>query len=110
YGLSGLLGYVDSILGWPRRATPTKRPQTKNRPMIQTSTPPKVNKRELRGVESVSVERLANSDAAEVLEFLARRSIHTIAMMGLIHDNGIISPFNRGTFYGCRDCNGQLEG
>jgi len=78
--------------------------------MIQTSTAPKVNKRELRGVESVSVERLGNSDAAEVLEFLARRSIHTIAMMGLIHDNGIISPFNRGTFYGCRDCNGQLEG
>jgi hypothetical protein len=31
-------------------------------------------------------------------------------MMSLIHDNGIVSPFNRGTFYGCRDLNGQLEG
>jgi ribosomal protein S18 acetylase RimI-like enzyme len=31
-------------------------------------------------------------------------------MMGLINDNGIVSPFNRGTFYGCRDLNGQLEG
>jgi len=31
-------------------------------------------------------------------------------MMGMIHDNGIVSPFNRGTFYGCRDLNGQLEG
>jgi ribosomal protein S18 acetylase RimI-like enzyme len=78
--------------------------------MIQTSTAPRVYERELRAPESVSVERLANSDAAEVLEFLAQRSIHTIAMMGLIHDNGIVSPFNRGTFYGCRDLNGQLEG
>jgi hypothetical protein len=59
---------------------------------------------------TVSVERLANSDAAEVLQFLAQRPIHTVTMMSLIHDNGIVSPFNRGTFYGCRDLNGQLEG
>jgi hypothetical protein len=78
--------------------------------MIQTSTAPRVYERELRAPESVSVERLANSDAAEVLEFLAQRPIHTITMMGMIHDNGIVSPFNRGTFYGCRDLNGQLEG
>src|SRR4029450_913583 len=25
-------------------------------------------------------------------------------------DNGVVSAFNRGTFYGCRDLNGQLEG
>jgi ribosomal protein S18 acetylase RimI-like enzyme len=31
-------------------------------------------------------------------------------MMSLIRDNGVVSPFNRGTFYGCRDLNGQLEG
>jgi ribosomal protein S18 acetylase RimI-like enzyme len=31
-------------------------------------------------------------------------------MMSMITDNGIVSPLNRGTFYGCRDCNGQLEG
>src|SRR5688572_21498084 len=59
---------------------------------------------------SVNVERLVNSDAAEVLQFLAQRPIHTVTMMSLIHDNGIASPFNRGTFYGCRDLNGQLEG
>jgi ribosomal protein S18 acetylase RimI-like enzyme len=59
---------------------------------------------------TVSVERLVNSDAAEVLRFLAQRPIHTVTMMSLIHDNGIVSPFNRGTFYGCRDLNGQLEG
>jgi uncharacterized protein len=78
--------------------------------MLHTSTAPRVNERELPAPEPVSVARLANSDAAEVLQFLAQRPIHTITMMGLIHDNGIVSPFNRGTFYGCRDLNGQLEG
>ena len=78
--------------------------------MLQTSTVPNVSERKLPALESVSVERLANSDTAEVLKFLAQRPIHTITMMGLINDNGIVSPFNRGTFYGCRDLNGQLEG
>lgn len=79
--------------------------------MLQTSTAPKVNKQELASaLAAVRVERLTNSEAAEVLQFLAQRPIHTVAMMSLIHDNGIVSPFNRGTFYGCRDLNGQLEG
>ena len=78
--------------------------------MLQTSTVPNVSERKLPAMESVSVERLENSDTAEVLKFLAQRPIHTITMMGLINDNGIVSPFNRGTFYGCRDLNGQLEG
>jgi uncharacterized protein len=77
--------------------------------MLHTSTAPKVT-RELPALDSISVQRLANSDEAEVLKFLSHRPIHTIAMMGLIHDNGIVSSFNRGTFYGCRDLNGQLEG
>src|SRR4029079_4543920 len=37
------------------------------------------------------------------------RAIHTVSMMSLIQDNGLNNPFNRGTFYGCRDTNGQLE-
>lgn len=78
--------------------------------MLQTSTVPNVSERKLPAMESVSVERLENSDTAEVLKFLAQRPIHTITMTGLINDNGIVSPFNRGTFYGCRDLNGQLEG
>ena len=64
----------------------------------------------LTALTSVKVERLANNDTAEVLQFLAQRPIHTVTMMSLIHDNGIVSPFNRGTFYGCRDLNGRLEG
>jgi uncharacterized protein len=79
--------------------------------MLQTSTAPKANEREMPvAFESVQVERLTNDDAAEVLEFLAQRPIHTVAMMSMIRDNGIVSAFNRGTFYGCRDLNGQLEG
>src|SRR4026207_1871159 len=76
--------------------------------MLQTSTLPSVRESELP--VAVKVERLVNSDESEVLQFLSQRPIHTVAMMSLIHDNGIVSPFNRGTFYGCRDLNGQLEG
>lgn len=61
-------------------------------------------------VDSISVDRLRNGAEAEVLEFLAQRPIHTVAMMSLINDNGLVSPLNRGTFYACRDLNGQLEG
>lgn len=76
--------------------------------MLLTRTLPKVRGSELPS--AVRVERLVNADATEVLEFLSQRPIHTVAMMSLIHDNGIVSPFNRGTFYGCRDLHGQLEG
>lgn len=77
--------------------------------MLQTSTA--LRERELSTIiESVDVKRLANSDEAEVLQFLSERPIHTVAMTSLIRDNGIVSQFNRGTFYGCRDLNGQLEG
>lgn len=78
--------------------------------MLQTSTLPKVNECNLLPAADVQVERLTHKDAAEVLQFLAQRPIHTVAMMSLIHDNGIVSPFNRGKFYGCRDLNGLLEG
>ena len=61
-------------------------------------------------VDTISVDGLVNGDEAEVLEFLAQRPIHTVAMMSLIHDNGLVSPLNRGAFYGCRDLKGQLEG
>lgn len=58
----------------------------------------------------VFVKPLANSEQSEVLQFLSQRAIHTVSMMSLIQDNGLENPFNRGTFYGCRDANGQLEG
>jgi uncharacterized protein len=47
---------------------------------------------------------------AEVLNFLSERPMHTVAMTGFIRDNGLVSKLNRGTFYGCRNRQGTLEG
>ena len=58
----------------------------------------------------VQVAELNASHEREVMDFLARRPIHTVGMVGLIYDNGLVSPFNRGTFYGCRNLQDQLEG
>jgi predicted GNAT family acetyltransferase len=59
---------------------------------------------------SLAVEKLSDRHTNEVLSFLAARPQHTVFMMGLIHDNGLVSPLNRGTFYGCRNEEGALEG
>jgi predicted GNAT family acetyltransferase len=59
---------------------------------------------------SVSVEKLTDQDRNEVLAFLTERPIHTVCMVGFIRDNGIESALNRGTFYGCRNSEGRLEG
>jgi hypothetical protein len=61
-------------------------------------------------VPAVTVELLTAKDEIEVLAFLSQRPIHTFAMKSFIHDNGLVSPLNRGSFYGCRDINGHLEG
>src|SRR5436190_15740534 len=53
---------------------------------------------------------IIEDDKTEVLEFLALRPIHTVVMSGLIHDNGIESWLNRGTFYGYWSDIGSLEG
>jgi uncharacterized protein len=58
----------------------------------------------------VYVKPLMNDEQSEVLQFLSQRALHTVSMISLIQDNGLVHPFNRGTFYGCRDLNGQLEG
>ena len=45
-----------------------------------------------------------------MLDFLAAQPLHTVYMAGFIRDNGLVSPLNRGTFYGCRDRAGRLVG
>lgn len=55
-------------------------------------------------------ERLGQAHAAEVLEFLSARPLHTVYLAGLVRDNGLVSPANRGDFYGCRDEEGRLTG
>ena len=59
---------------------------------------------------TVTVFELTEEDRNEVLAFLAERPRHTVCMTGFIRDNGLVSPHNRGTFYGCRNSVDRLEG
>lgn len=62
------------------------------------------------GTGLLSVTELGESDRTAVLAFLSSRAAHAIVMAGFITDNGIESELNRGTYVGCRDAVGQLEG
>ena len=53
---------------------------------------------------------LTESETTEVKAFLNIRPVHTVVMASFIHDNGIDSELNRGTFYGYRNSEGKLEG
>jgi hypothetical protein len=56
-----------------------------------------------------NISELGRGDEAEVVEFLSARPLHTVFMVGLIRDNGLLSSRNRGSFYGSRNYSGQLE-
>src|SRR5438552_2108809 len=56
------------------------------------------------------IHPLNNRHREEVLNFLDTRPVHTFIMSSWINDNGLVSSFNRGIFYGCRDTQGALEG
>ena len=56
------------------------------------------------------IQLLGNEQKSEVLSFLSVRPLHTFVMASWITDNGIVSPLNRGNFYGYRDVTGLLEG
>jgi ribosomal protein S18 acetylase RimI-like enzyme len=60
--------------------------------------------------EQFKAVSLTDESEAEVLNFLAERPLHTVTMTGFIRDNGLVSPANRGTFYGVRNHAGELEG
>lgn len=59
---------------------------------------------------TVTVAELKAEEREEALAFLAERPLHTVCLAGFIRDNGLASPHNRGTFYGCRNSEGRLEG
>lgn len=59
---------------------------------------------------TVTATALMEDDRNEVLAFLSERPLHTVCITGFIRDNGLVSPHNRGTFYGCRNSEGRLEG
>ncbi|MDQ3817234.1 MAG: GNAT family N-acetyltransferase [Acidobacteriota bacterium] len=88
--------------------------------MTQTTNPPTLNAL-MTSVMSetpylpeadvtVTTTGLTEEDRNEVLAFLSERPIQTVCMAGFIRDNGLVSPHNRGTFYGCRNSEGRLEG
>lgn len=56
------------------------------------------------------VHLLGDEDKAETLQFLSARPDQTFLMSGWMKDNGLVSPLNRGEFYGYRNERGQLEG
>src|SRR5689334_13659556 len=58
----------------------------------------------------VTTEELREEDRVEVLAFLAERPLHTVCLGGFIRDTGLVRPLNRGTFYGCGNSEGRLEG
>jgi len=60
--------------------------------------------------EPCTVWELNRADDVEVLDFLGARPLHTVYLVSMIRDNGLVSPHNRGSFYACRDGRGQLEG
>jgi hypothetical protein len=69
-----------------------------------------LNERHTLARNPVVIEALSNDKTSEVLEFLARRPLHTVIMTGMIRDNGVVSEFNRGNFYACRNDKKQIEG
>ena len=80
--------------------------------MLETRGTVQINNRSvgIGSLDSGSITRLRTGQEFEVLNFLSERPIHTVAMMSMIRDNGLASPFNRGVFYAYRDLNGRLEG
>jgi predicted GNAT family acetyltransferase len=60
--------------------------------------------------DAAATEPLAEKHKAEILAFLQERPLHTVYMTGCILDNGVVSPLNRGCFYGYRNREGRLEG
>jgi ribosomal protein S18 acetylase RimI-like enzyme len=62
------------------------------------------------GFVTPTAQLLEASQEIEVLQFLSERPLHTVTMVGFIRDNGLVSPLNRGNFYGYRNFAGKLEG
>src|ERR1043166_3929868 len=59
---------------------------------------------------ALAVSKLSAREEEEVLAFLLQHVERTFGMIGFIRSNGIVSPHNRGTFYACRNAEGELEG
>ena len=56
------------------------------------------------------VNKLEESNTAEMLAFLAVRPVQTVVMSSFITDNGVESELNRGKFFAYRNADGKIEG
>jgi predicted GNAT family acetyltransferase len=61
-------------------------------------------------VNVAGIQPLVDAHKSEVIAFLSERPLHTVYLAGSILDNGVVSPLNRGSFYGYRNEAGRLEG
>ena len=77
-------------------------------PGVQSESP--VNRAVADVGDQVTVHKLTDDHKAEVLDFLRARPLHTVFLTGFIHDNGMVSLLNRGSFYAARNREGRLEG
>ena len=53
---------------------------------------------------------MANDETEAVLQFLPKKPAHCAYLQGLIHEHGLVSPLNRGTFYASKNFLGELRG
>ena len=60
--------------------------------------------------EQMRVTPLAQRHGPEALAFLSERPVDNVIMSGFIRDHGVVSPHNRGRFFGCWNGSGALEG
>jgi len=77
--------------------------------LISQESPTRINQF-INASEPCTIEEFCREEEAEVLDFLGERPLHTVFIAGLIRDNGLVSPDNRGSFYACRSRGGDLEG
>ena len=59
---------------------------------------------------ALTAQWLTTENRAEVRRFLAQRPLQTFGLLGMIDDNGMVSPYNRGDFYAYRGPENELEG
>ena len=60
--------------------------------------------------QRLRVAPLAQGHGPAALAFLSERPVDNVIMSGFIRDNGVVSPQNRGRFFGCWNTSGALEG
>lgn len=80
--------------------------------LIQTTieAPSLLGQRLAETFTSVQVEPLTEGDRDAALDFLSECPVHTVIMAGWMLERGVESPEHRGTFYGCWNAMGILEG